>query len=113
MCGLRAPSSACCPGCLLLGHACPCRQKRTCLHACTHVHTQALRWQAAGYTRGRLQRGEEERRAPITSVWLLLSWLGACVQVYVPFCALAVIEAMSDIESSVQDPFLHEVRNWG
>lgn len=32
---------------------------------------------------------------------------------YVPFCGLAVIEAMSKVSSSAKDPYLPEVKSWG
>lgn len=32
---------------------------------------------------------------------------------YVPFCGLAVIEAMSGIKSTVEDPYVNEAKAWG
>ncbi|MEW5298326.1 MAG: hypothetical protein WDW36_001465 [Sanguina aurantia] len=38
---------------------------------------------------------------------------GGYSEIYVPFCGLAVLEAMSGISTGVVDPWLHEVAHWG
>ena len=38
---------------------------------------------------------------------------GGYSDVYVPFCGLAVIEALSGRRTAVADPYLPEVTNWG
>ncbi|MEW5309026.1 MAG: hypothetical protein WDW38_000939 [Sanguina aurantia] len=38
---------------------------------------------------------------------------GGYSEIYVPFCGLAVLEAMSGIKTGVVDPWLHEVAHWG
>jgi len=43
--------------------------------------------------------------------FLLLLYL--LLQIYTPFCCLAVVEALCAQSSGVIDPFLHEVSNWG
>ena len=32
---------------------------------------------------------------------------------YVPFCGLAVVEALTGVKSAAEDPSLHEVHGWG
>ena len=44
---------------------------------------------------------------------ILFAHEGGYSKDYVPFCALAVIEAISGIKTDVQDPYLEEIRNRG
>ncbi|KAJ9515920.1 hypothetical protein QJQ45_016910 [Haematococcus lacustris] len=38
---------------------------------------------------------------------------GGYSELYVPFCGLAVLEELSGVRTAVQDPWLHEIANWG
>ncbi|GLC46063.1 hypothetical protein PLESTM_001821300 [Pleodorina starrii] len=38
---------------------------------------------------------------------------GGYSELYVPFCGLAALEALSGEKTDVQDPWLHEVQSWG
>lgn len=44
---------------------------------------------------------------------LLLLQEGGFMQAYTPFCGLAVVEALSGIDSGVADPYLHLIENMG
>jgi acetoin utilization deacetylase AcuC-like enzyme len=44
---------------------------------------------------------------------ILFAHEGGYSKDYVPFCGLAVIEALSGVKSGVEDPYLKEVKKWG
>lgn len=44
---------------------------------------------------------------------MLFAHEGGYSELYVPFCGVAVLEELLEVEDIIEDPFLNEVNNWG